>query len=437
MVRSIKVLVTCLVLTLPVAAQELPLDQISKLGKAATGLVTIKGQGEASAFCVHPDGWFITNNHVIRDVKSGDAITIVMNPSLKSEKAYQASIVRFDRDNDLALLRIDEKVKLPALQLSPSENLEELSEIIAFGFPLGSKLSVERNSYPSISVNAGKVTSLRRRGGNLHLIQVDAVLNPGNSGGPILNRQGKVVGIVVSGILGTGLNQAIPTEFASQLLKKPDVQLMLPTLSAETLHQKLNFSAKVITLQPGESKFEVTLNIKPASQPVQTLMMKLKENEYRTEARVLTPKEAESQIPLTLMLGSDKLTVKANAEAILKVDGTPYSLSQIQQYEAQPRSMLTLTDGSEIIGPLDTKAKFSVILLGQEQPVDLNKLMSLKVSNKVAVLPVTLSIEAVVTQDGKQIARQQIDLSAQGSTYQVTSKAKPSTNKKAEPKKKR
>lgn len=437
MIRLLNVLVVWMMLTLPVVAQDLPLDQISKLGKAATGLVTIKGLGEASAFCVHPDGWFITNNHVIRDVKSGDSITIVMNPSLKTEKAYQASIVRFDRDNDLALLRIDEKVKLPALQLSPSEELTELTEIIAFGFPLGSKLSVERNSYPSISVNAGKVTSLRPRAGKLHLIQVDAVLNPGNSGGPILNRQGKVVGIVVSGILGTGLNQAIPTEFASLLLKKPDVQLSLPTLSAETLHQKLNFTAKVITLQPGESKFEVTLNIKPAAQPVQTLMMKLEENEYRTEARVLAPKEAESQLPLTLMVGSDKLTVKANADAILKVDGTPYPLSQIQQYEAQPRSMLTLTDGSEIIGPLDTKAKFNVILLGQEQPVDLSKLISLKVSTKVAVLPVTLSIEAVVMQDGKQIARQQIDLSAQGSTYQETSKAKPSTNKKPEPKKKR
>lgn len=429
MIRRLNCIVALLVLTLHVAAQELPLDQIGKLGKAATGLVTIKGLGEASAFCVHPDGWFITNNHVIRDVKPGDAITIVMNPSLKTEKSYQASIVRFDRDNDLALLRIDGKVNLPVLQLSPSEELTELTEIIAFGFPLGSIVASERNAYPAISVNAGKVASLRRIRGDLHLIQVDAVLNPGNSGGPILNRQGKVVGIVVSGIRGTGINQAIPTEFASLLLKKPDVQLMLPTLSAETVNQPLHFAAKVISLQQGKSKYEVTLNIKAATLPVQTLAMKAEENEYRAQATVLSATESEKLLPLTLMVGTDKLTVKASADAVLKVEGTAYPLSQIQQYEAQPRSMLTLTDGSEIIGPLDTKAKFNVTLLGQEQPVDLNKLVSLKVSRKVSKLPVTLSIEAVVMEEGKQIARQQIDLSAQGDTYKETIKPQPAAKK--------
>jgi serine protease Do len=435
MIRSLNVLLTWIAFTLQVVAQDLPLDQIAKLGKAATGLVTIKGLGEASAFCVHPDGWFITNNHVIRDVKSGDAITIVMNPSLKTEKTYQASIVRFDRDNDLALLRIDGKVTLPALQLSPSEELIELTEIIAFGFPLGSMVASERNAYPAISINAGKVASLRRVRGNLHLIQVDAVLNPGNSGGPILNRHGKVVGIVVSGIRGTGINQAIPTEFASLLLQKPDVQLMLPTLTAETVSKPLHFAAKVISLQQGKSKYEVKLNIKAATLPVQTLMMKSEENEYRAQATVLSAPESEKMLSLTLMVGTDKLNVKASEDAVLKVDGSTYPLTQIQQYEAQPRSILTLTDGSEIIGPLDTKAKFNVTLLGQEQPIDLNKLMSLKVSRKVSKLPVTLSIEAVVMEEGKQIARQQIDLSAQGDTYKETLKQQPAAKKAATGKK--
>jgi len=410
-----------------VNAQELPLDKIVKLGKQSTGLVYIKGKGEASSFCVHPDGWFVTNNHVIRVVKPGDAISIVMNPTLETEKVYQASVVRFDRDNDLALLRIDEKVKLPALQLSPSQTLSELDEIIAFGFPLGSGVAVERNAFPAVSVNSGRVTSLRKRSGKLHLVQVDAALNPGNSGGPILNRMGKVVGIVVSGIPGTGINQAIPTEHATQLLNKPDIQLLLPSITAESLHQPLHFSAKVITLQPGTENYNVTLNIKPAAQAMKTFAMKREQDEYRAQATLFSSREAGTQLTLSVLVGGDKLTVKAPADAVLRVDDNNYPLSQIRQYESQPRSMLTLKDGSEIVGPLDTKAKFVVTLLGQDHPIDLNKLTSLKVNRKAVSLPATLSIEAVVTHEGKPIARQEINLAAQGDAYREAVKESPKT----------
>ncbi len=87
--------------------------------------------------------------------------------------------------------------------------------------------------------------------------------------------------------------------------------------------------------------------------------------------------------------------------------------------------MLTLKDGSEIVGPLDTKAKFVVTLLGQDHPIDLNKLTSLKVNRKTVSLPETLSIEAVVTHEGKPIARQEINLAAQGDAYREAGKESP------------
>lgn len=429
---------TCVILALLfpcfLQAQELSLDKIVKLGKQSTGLVYIQGKGEASAFCVHPDGWFVTNNHVIRVMKPGDAISIVMNPTQDTEKVYQASVVRFDRDNDLALLRIDEKVKLPALQFSPSQALSELDEIIAFGFPLGSGVAVERNAFPAVSVNSGRVTSLRKRSGKLHLVQVDAALNPGNSGGPILNRAGKVVGIVVSGIPGTGINQAIPTEHATQLLNKPDVQLVLPVMTAESLQQPLHFTAKVITLQPDTTHYSVTLNIKPSAQAVKTFAMKREQDEYRTLATLLTASAPDTQLTLSVVVGGDKITVKVPADSFLRVDDNNYPLTQIEHYESQPRSVLTLKDGSEIVGPLDTKVKFVATLLGQHHPIDLNKLTSLKVSRAATRLPETMSIEAVVTHQGKSIARHEIYLSALGDSYQVAGRG---AEKKTEPSKKR
>jgi len=169
------------------------------------------------------------------------------------------------------------------------------------------------------------------------------------------------------------------------------------------------------------------LNIKPAAQAMKTFAMKREQDEYRAQATLFSVREADTQLTLSVLVGGDKLTVKAPADAVLRVDDNNYPLSQIQQYESQPRSMLTLKDGSEIVGPLDTKAKFVVTLLGQDHPIDLNKLTSLKVNRKAVSLPATLSIEAVVTHEGKPIARQEINLAAQGDAYREASKESPKT----------
>ena len=79
----------------------------------------------------------------------------------------------------------------------------------AFGFPFGKDLSLSNDEYPNVTVSTGHITSLRKIKGELAAIQVDAQLNPGNSGGPVLNDRGKVVGIVVAGIDGTGIDFAI------------------------------------------------------------------------------------------------------------------------------------------------------------------------------------------------------------------------------------
>ena len=108
--------------------------QIGRIGKAATALVEVKaahGQGYGSAFCIHPSGWFLTNAHVAEG-----QITLVLNPSLPAEKAYPARVVRSDAKVDLALLRAEGARDLAALSLGSDDDLEELTDVVAFGFPL-------------------------------------------------------------------------------------------------------------------------------------------------------------------------------------------------------------------------------------------------------------------------------------------------------------
>src|SRR5262245_15373709 len=88
-------------------AQRLTKAEIAKLGKAATALVDVKAtRVGGSAFCVHPDGLFVTNEHVVRDGDKGE-IVLVLNPNLPAQKAVRATVVRADKDRDLALLRAE------------------------------------------------------------------------------------------------------------------------------------------------------------------------------------------------------------------------------------------------------------------------------------------------------------------------------------------
>lgn len=88
-----------------------------------------------SAFCIHPSGLFLTNEHVIHPLGE---VTLVLNPGdKKTEKTYAARVIRADKQLDLALLRIEGAKDLAALSLGSDEKLEELTEVVAFGFPFG------------------------------------------------------------------------------------------------------------------------------------------------------------------------------------------------------------------------------------------------------------------------------------------------------------
>src|SRR5262249_11337538 len=152
-------------------------------------LVHLKVPGRhtfGSAFCVHPSGLFVTNEHVLRGAEGG-TVQLVLNSGEKSQRVLSAKVARSTKEPDLALLRVESQDPLPALPLGTSEGLVELMEVVAFGFPFEDILALSKGEFPAISVNSGSVTSLRRKAGELHLVQVDVVLNPGNSGGPVLD----------------------------------------------------------------------------------------------------------------------------------------------------------------------------------------------------------------------------------------------------------
>src|SRR5262249_5641337 len=155
-------------------------------------------------------------------------VKVVLHSGEADQKSVKARIAEVFQDEDLALLKTDEPVGVDPLPLSDDAGLAELNKVVIFGYPFGKMLTGEGGTYPAISVNIGHISSLRKETDGLRRIQLDAAANPGNSGGPVLDKNGKVIGVIVSGFRGSGVNFAIPASKIIPAIQQPVLSLRSP-----------------------------------------------------------------------------------------------------------------------------------------------------------------------------------------------------------------
>ncbi|WP_295644755.1 DegQ family serine endoprotease [uncultured Methylibium sp.] len=164
----------------------------------------VRGQG--SGFIVSADGTILTNAHVVRDAKD---VTV----KLTDRREFQAKVLGSDPKTDVAVLKIDAK-NLPTVPLGNARELKVGEWVLAIGSPFGFENSV------TAGVVSAKGRSLPEDS-FVPFIQTDVAVNPGNSGGPLFNARGEVVGInsqIFSRTGGyQGLSFAIPIELASRI----------------------------------------------------------------------------------------------------------------------------------------------------------------------------------------------------------------------------
>lgn len=234
------------------------------------------GGGTGSGFFACEKGLVITNAHVISMLEEGaekpKSVRVYLNHGKSNQQDHKViEIVKVDRKNDLAILRLP-RASLSTypepLQLASSLTTRETQKVFSLGFPFGNSTGKE------VTVTPIAVSSLRYQNGRINTVQFAGALNPGNSGGPIVDITGRVIGVAVrimtdrsdgTTISNTGISFGVPCDEVAALYHgRPDrldlypptrkgSSLQLPVMLRMTEHSSRKASPK-IKITSGEEK---------------------------------------------------------------------------------------------------------------------------------------------------------------------------------------
>ncbi len=234
--RRILYTAICLITAAAAAsAQLVPRETVERI-KDATVYIEVKRvfslSGEVvstsgTGFFISSNGHIATSYHVVEPMVSiynlgfpapVTEIKAVRNSGNPNHKVLDAKLLFADKENDLAILGTDVQNSTP-LEFGSPDELIETTPVWIFGFPFGETFSVLQRG-PEITVSRGTISAMRHDDrGHLESIQIDAGANPGNSGGPVVDDSGNVLGIMKQIIQDTRMSFAVPVTFLKEMTK--------------------------------------------------------------------------------------------------------------------------------------------------------------------------------------------------------------------------
>ncbi|MET0365626.1 MAG: Do family serine endopeptidase [Sphingobium sp.] len=347
---------------------------------------TRQAQSLGSGFIISADGYVVTNNHVVAPGAAGatvDSITVI----LPDRTEYTAKLVGKDANSDLAVLKIEPKKPLPFVKFGDSTRARVGDWVVAIGNPFGL----------GSTVTAGIISALHRNtgGGTDRFIQTDASINQGNSGGPMFDMAGNVIGInsqILSPSGGNvGIGFSIPSEHAVPIIetlrkglsvKRGYLGIQISQLSedmADSLALPKNRGEFVQGVEPGKGADKA--GIKPGDVIVRVNNREVTPDD--TLSYIVSGLPIGSQVPIEIIRGGKRQTVNATVgerpseEQLAKFgqqddqdfsDQDPQSSQQAgQQLLGFAVTPLTATIASQLGIPTTTKG---VVITGVDSSTD-------------------------------------------------------------------
>ena len=211
-------------------------------------VATPRASGTGTAFSVSPDGYLITCAHVVHGATK---ITVQFD-----SKTYEAEVISYDSESDLAILKIDAE-DLPHLAFCDSDKVQLAQEVRAVGYPLSDMLG------ESVKMSRGTISGIIKREDE-NRFQIDARVNPGNSGGPLVDEQGRAVGVASELLTNEKVDSigfAIPGNEALRLLREKSISAVLapdgPEFKGPELAKRVTPAVAIVKVEIGPGGFGV------------------------------------------------------------------------------------------------------------------------------------------------------------------------------------
>lgn len=342
---------------------------VIRRAKQATALLITATGANATAFCIHEDGYFVASSSAVQAAGNGP-IGLVVNPTEANERAFDATVEQVDTASSMAILRMKGSGGCVKLELGDSGTLSETTPFVAFGYPLGRTLRERGARFPSITVSTGRVAALRKENGVLERIQLDVSLAEGSGGGPVLDEQGKVVGIVYGGLSGTGLVFATPVERLKALYSKPVITFSPTSVPFDKARESRELKAELRVIGGNLAGYTVDLEL-TGSDGSRTLALKPNAaGVYSINTPLLIPHSGPERLRVAVRY-PDGWIIGEILDREIRVGGNAVKLSDIAAIQSTPKQRVALTNGKLIESGVDAPGTITLDIAGKAIGVDL------------------------------------------------------------------
>jgi S1-C subfamily serine protease len=368
-------------------------------GKGAVVLAEIAREGRvwyASAFCIDPSGLFVTSARVVRSGLEGGVVKLVPAPGGPGAEGLKAKVVRWNDALDLAVLKVDAGRPLPALELGGDDMVRETLPVTAYGSPLTDGLP-EGSPVPQVSEKAVRVTAMRRTGGKLAAVQLDGQFTPGYYGSPLVDADGRVLGVVQSGLFGARINVAVPVGRLSEYLASPLVVFEPPPLEAADRTRGVDWTILVKSPDGAPAL--------PADLGIAALLPGAGDRPRRSAghaagAGVYTVKVVPLQgapdrlVTLAIETAAGSL-VGVTQDLTLRINGKAVALGDLQSLHTGRPPRASLRDGTQLRGPVLGLGRVELLTAAGPGTIDLRNVRAVEVL-KVGEAPRIAAVDVEV-----------------------------------------